>query len=311
MEWYRFFFAAQVLSVYKILKTDRINLIHAHWILPQGMAALLACKLAGIKIPVLCTSHGGDLYGLKAAFFTKLKRIVLNKSSAITVVSRAMKREVKKMGISSGKVRVVPMGVDLQKRFVPPVKKQRRNSILFVGRLVEKKGLEYLIKALPLIVAKHPLIKLDIVGEGPERKNCEEQATRLGLSGQVCFHGALRQEYLPDFYQNADIVVFPSIVADDGDQEGFGLVLVEAMGCGCAVVVTDLQAMEDIVSDGQTGMVILQKDSLELAEKIVGILDNPKRGREIGRKGREYVLKRYDWGVISNRYERFIKELFL
>ena len=123
-------------------------------------------------------------------------------------------------------------------------------ALLFVGRLVEKKGLRYLLKAMPEIIARFPQSHLTVVGDGPCRKELEKLSVHLGLRGRVDFLGALRNDELPHIYQQSGIIVFPSVVSDDGDREGFGLVLVEALGCGCAAVVTDLPAMMDIVADG-------------------------------------------------------------
>lgn len=301
-----FFFLAEILAIINFIRKGKVDLIHAHWLLPQGLAGLLACLISRRRIPVLCTSHGGDLYGLKGRLLERLKLFVLSKSSAITVVSQAMRNKVKRLGLSSDKVEVIPMGVELQRRFVPPDRKENRDSILFVGRLVKKKGLKYLINALPFILERHGATRLDIVGDGIERKNCEEQVKKLGLSEHVCFHGALRQELLPAFYNNADIVVFPSIIADDGDQEGFGLVLVEAMGCGCAVVITDLPAMQDIVIDGKTGFVVPQKTVSPLAEKIIFLLKNDAVREKLGYNARKYVEGKFDWEIIVQQYDNLI-----
>ena len=304
-----FFFIAEVLNIYKVIRKDKINLIHAHWILPQGLAALFACLVANRKIPVLCTSHGGDLYGLRGVLFSWLKKYVISQSSAFTVVSQAMRYKILSFGIQNRPIHVIPMGVDLKKRFVPysESKKNTFAQLLFVGRLVPKKGIEYLIAALPDIIKKYPGAILTIIGEGQERPLLEKQIEKLGIRKNVIFLGAIRNDKVFEFYQAADIVLFPSIIADDGDREGFGLVLVEALGCGCAVVVTDLPAMKDIIIDGHTGIVVPQKNSRKMAEKVVKILNNPELGRSLGKNGRKYVLERFDWDIIAMKYVKLIK----
>jgi glycosyltransferase involved in cell wall biosynthesis len=259
--------------------------------------------------PLLCTSHGADLYGLKGILFNRVKRFVLTHSSAVSVVSRAMRKEVIRLEKGYAKARVIPMGVDLQNQFVPLPEKPEKGSLLFVGRLVEKKGARYLIEAIPHILKKHPHIMLRIAGDGPEKPALRKQVSELRADDRVQFLGAVENSSLPALYQSSDVVIFPSVIADDGDQEGFGLVLVEALGCECAVVVTDLPAMQDIITDGKTGIVVPQKNVRELAEKVVYLLDNPSLGRSLGKRGRQYVLEKYDWESIVLQYVSLMESM--
>lgn len=302
-----FFLVAELFALIRLLRSRPIDLIHAHWLIPQGLVALLARLFIKPMPPLLCTSHGGDLYGLQGRFFRPLKCFVLNHASAVTVVSRAMGEEVGRYVGDDVRVRVIPMGVDLQHRFVPPDVREESASLLFVGRLVEKKGVGYLIDALPEILAKHPHVKLRIAGDGPEETPLRHRVSRLGLDGSVRFLGAVENNALPALYQSSDAVIFPSVIADDGDREGFGLVLVEALGCECAAVVTDLAAMQDIIADGKTGLVVPQKNAEALAEKVVYLLDNPSLARSLGKKGRQYVVERYDWDRIVRQHVALIE----
>jgi len=251
---------------------------------------------------IVCTSHGADLFSLKGSFFIWLKKLVFSNVSVSTVVSRAMYDYAIQIGADPVNLSIIPMGVDLKKRFVPRKKKKKGETLLFVGRLVEKKGLQYLIEALPIIQDYFPRATLHVVGDGPEKIELENQTRRLAVARYVRFYGALGQEKLPEYYQMADVVVFPSVIAKDGDQEGFGLVLVEALGCECPVVVTDLSAMQDIIENGKTGIVVPQKNVDVMAEKIIYLLNNPDIGRSLGEKGRDYVMKQYDWDHIVQQY---------
>lgn len=304
-----FFFIGELLALINCLRHHRFNLIHAHWLIPQGLAALLACRLIKSYPPLLCTSHGGDLFGLQGTLLNKLKRLILTHSTAVTVVSRAMLDEVSKIYANYKKVHVIPMGVDLQSRFVPSKKKKQNIPLLFVGRLVKKKGVRYLIDSLPLILEKHPQVCLLIAGDGPEKGNLNKLITKLGVGDHVRFLGAVKNKHLPALYQASDVVVFPSVIADDGDMEGFGLVLVEALGCECATVTTDLPAMQDIIINGKTGLVVPQKNIQELAEKINCLLDDQELRRSLGREGRRFVLKNYDWNIIAQQYSELIASM--
>ena len=252
---------------------------------------------------------GGDLYGLKGWLPTRLKKWIITNSKALTVVSWSMREEVKGLVADHEKIHVIPMGTDLKNRFIPPKTRQNKGSLLFIGRLVEKKGLCYLIDALPLILKKHPQASLRIAGDGPEKGNLQSQSKRLGINDHVHFLGAVKNKFLPALYQESNVVVFPSVIANDGDREGFGLVLVEALGCECATVVTDLPAMQDIIVDGKTGFVVPQKNVQKLAEKIVSLLDDPETGRWVGKEGRRFVVERYDWDEIARQYAALIESI--
>ena len=297
-----FFLAAQLLAVIHLLMRQPIQVIHAHWIFPQGMIALLARFLSGRPTRVVCTSHGGDLYGLKGRFFKETQRRVLLGSDRVTVVSRAMRFDLVNMGADPRKVCVIPMGVDLQYRFVPAATSACGDSLLFVGRLVEKKGLRHLFEAMPLILRQRPQAQLTVVGDGPSRQELENLSLELGLRECVEFRGGVRNVDLPTAYQRAGVVVFPSVIGNDGDREGFGLVLVEAMGCGCAAVVTDLPAMRDIVSDGKTGLVVSQKNSVQLAKAVVRLMGDSELRSAIAREGRRHVRENFDWARVSRQY---------
>lgn len=304
-----FFILTESFTLVRLLLRQKFNLIHAHWLVPHGLVALIAILFVKSSPPLLCTSHGGDFFGIRGNLFKKIKRFILSKSTAVTVVSRALRDEVIKIDPNHKKLHTIPMGVDLQNRFVPPSARTNKGTLLFVGRLVEKKGLRYLIDALPLILKRHPKVCLRIAGDGPEKNKLEKECTKLGVSDHVQFLGAVKNKHLPALYQTSDVVVFPSVIADDGDQEGFGLVLVEALGCECATLVTDLPAMRDIIINGKTGLVVPQKNIRQLAEKIIRLLDNPKLSRSLGEEGRRYVETRYDWNIITQQYANLIESI--
>ena len=304
-----FFLGAELISLARMLRGQKFDLIHAHWLIPQGLMAVLAARIARSDVPLVCTSHGADLFALRGAVWERVKKYVVASSSGLTVVSRAMRERLPAMSDSHDKVRIIPMGVDLERQFVPLPGKRRSKSLLFVGRLVEKKGLRYLIEAMPMVLDKHPEARLVIVGSGPEEAPMRRLAAALSLKEHIRFVGALENREIPALCQASELVVFPSVVARDGDQEGFGLVLVEAMGCECAVIATDLPAIRDIVVDGETGLIVPEKDPVALAQKIAYLFDNPHILSSLAINGRNFVLERYDWRKIAARYEAFFVEL--
>ena len=304
-----FFLLFQALVVRKLLRRFRFDLIHAHWIIPQGACAVLANRMHSTKLPILCTSHGGDLYGLSSRAMMWFKRRVLEKTHAVTTVSRAMREDLGSLGVGLEKVHVLPMGVDLLKRFVPPRKRKETKALLFVGRVVEKKGLRFLIEAMPQILSKHSHAKLRVAGDGQELSASKSLAKNIGVDDCIQFLGAVPNETLPGLYQTSDVVVFPSVVAAGGDKEGFGLVLVEALGCECALVATDLPATRDIIHDGVTALIVRQKDARQIADKVIHLFNDPALRANLGKKGRQYVVQRFDWAVITTRYADLIQSI--
>jgi glycosyltransferase involved in cell wall biosynthesis len=212
-----------------------------------------------------------------------------------------------KAGAPQEKVRVIPMGTDLTNMFCPGTVSRSPKQVLFVGRLVEKKGCQHLIEAWPNVIAKEAEAKLWIAGDGPERKRLEKLAEDLRVGESVRFLGSLPQASLPDLYRSSAVVVFPSVVGRGGDREGFGLVLVEALGCECAVVVSDLPAMRDIVQDGETGLMVRRGASEEIAEAILRLLKEPELCRRLAQKGRQYALGQFEWGKIAGNYKDLIE----
>ena len=299
-----FFFMGELLALIRLLRKYKFHLVHAHWLIPHGLVALLARLFIKSAPPLLCTSHGSDLFALQSNIYKILKRYIVSNSTAVTVVSNAMRKEVIKLKVGHEKVYVTPMGVDLQHLFIPPETRKNSGSLLFVGRLVENKGLRYLIDALPLILKKHPKVCLRIAGDGPEKDDLKSQCVSLGINDHVHFLGAVKNDLLPALYQTSNVVVFPSVIA-----EGFGLVPVEALGCECAAVVSDLPALRDVIIDEKTGIVVPQKNIQLLAEKVILLLNDYELARSLGREGRRFVLKHYDWSIIERKYVNLIESM--
>lgn len=303
-----FFFIAQILAIRKILKSHNILAIHAHWLIPQGASAVLA-KVGNTVIPLLCTSHGGDLYGLQHPVFRLIKRWIIRKCGMVTVVSQAMKEELFDIE-PLVKSRVIPMGTDLTSLFCPRPNMARKSAtLLFVGRLVEKKGVRYLIDAFSLVLHRHPDAVLLIVGSGPEETALRHHSKDIDILNNTHFLGAINHRKLPDLYRQATMTIVPSIITSSGDQEGLGLVIVEALGCQCPVIASDLPAIHDVIEDGKTGLLVPPGNSEQLADAINNLLENPQQRTALARTGRTNLKERFDWENITERYSRLLKAL--
>jgi glycosyltransferase involved in cell wall biosynthesis len=301
-----FFLIGQWWALLKLLRQQRFDIIHAHWIFPQALIALLARLCVTQKPAILCTSHGGDLFALRGTLWRWVKTWVLNKVDAISVVSTPMREALAALAVNLDKVAVIPMGVDLHHLFVPPPQAPITPQVLFVGRLVAKKGVSYLLDAFAAISTEFPQLSLKIVGDGPLRASLHAQAQSLGIAARTEFCPPRPNHELPQIYHQASLVVFPSVIADNGDQEGFGLVLVEALGCACATITTDLPAMRDIIRDRESTLVVAQKDAHALAAAMRILLRDEDLRLHLGQCGRQAVLSRYDWEIIVARYHTLL-----
>lgn len=299
------FIVSQLVVLLRLSAREQPDLVHAHWLIPQGMVAVAAGLLSRRPPRLICTAHGSDLFGLQGRLFSVLKYIVMRRSDSVTVVSEAMKRYAVSLGAEPDKISVISMGVDMANTFTPTAQEARHdNELLFVGKLTAQKGIESLIRAMPQIVKNHPDTILSIVGKGPDENTLRALTGTLEMAQNVNFLGAIANEKLPELYRRATVLVFPSIT-----EEGFGLVCVEAMACECPVIAADLSAVREIVLNGETGLLFRPSDSDGLASKILTLLADPVSRQNMGRAGRDFVSRRFDWKITAQRYDDLLNGL--
>jgi glycosyltransferase involved in cell wall biosynthesis len=301
------FLLSQLRSAFRLTKKYQVALVHAHWVIPQGLVAAVL-RLFRPSIPLVLTSHGGDVYGLNGRLLHSLKRIVYKAGDVITVVSNAMASDLRDfLGVAD--VRVAPMGVDLLGRFVALTPLHQRGDVVFVGRLVEKKGVNVLLDAFALLGERFPRLRLTIIGEGPARASLESQASTLGVEGATRFVGAVPNTEIPKLLNQHAIAVVPSVIAASGDQEGLGLVAIEAMGCGCALLAADLPALRDVVDHGRNGLLFEVGNAKALAECLLLVLENEELRIRLANTGRSSVLQKFDWEQSAEKYRKIFADL--
>jgi glycosyltransferase involved in cell wall biosynthesis len=309
-----FFLLFQMVALHKIIKKEQIGVVNAHWIIPQGLVAVVYKNFIDRNVRVLLTVHGGDAYGMQSGLGNCLKRYVINYVDKIAVVSKALKDEVLKYVRKDKSVVVCPMGVDVDKfhpdRYDASLKASIRIEgpfLLFVGRLAEKKGVKYLISAIPEVLKAYPGAKLVIIGDGPLRKSLEQLVVDTGLAGHVVFLGGMAQEILPKYFATADIFIGPSVTARGGDREGYGLVFAEAMSSGTCVLATNIPAIADIVRDQETGFIVPEKSPESIATAILYILRDHKMAEKVKKNGRASILLKASWSVVTSRYTQLLQ----
>jgi phosphatidylinositol alpha-1,6-mannosyltransferase len=296
----------ELIAAFRLARTTRPDVIHAHWFVPQGIVAVLVGRI--LKIPVVITAHGGDVYGLRGRLLDALRRALASRCEAVTVVSRDMATKLPEATSRRGEPpRVMPMGVDTRRFSAGPERGGNSDqTVLFVGRLAKKKGVEHLIRAFPDVLARHPDARLVVVGDGPCRGELETLSSQLGLANRVRFAGAQPPAALPRFYGGSRLFVGPSVVTRTGDTEAFGLVFVEAMAADCPVVGTSVGGIPDVVIHGRTGLLVEPESPAALAAAINRLLDSPADAEKMGAIARRWVRRKFDWRQVAQGYANLL-----
>ena len=303
------FVLGQAWVAWRLMRRERVDVIHAHWLIPQGLIAALLPWLSGRRVSYVVTSHGADLYALKGRLLDGIKRFVARRAAAATVVSSAMRERLAALGVPAAHIHVLPMGVDLSERFTPdPSVPRSQHEILFVGRLVEKKGLRHLIAALPQVLEGVPDAFLTIVGFGPEEAALRQQVHTLGLQAKVHFLGAVAQTRLPALYRRAALFVAPFVQAESGDQEGLPVALMEAVACGCPVVAGDVAGIEDLLGRMKPYICVDARNAEMLASCICSRLIDSSTAGLHAQAVLEEASRRVDWNRIAAGYARLIAQ---
>jgi glycosyltransferase involved in cell wall biosynthesis len=298
------FLAAQWRALVRVLRSESWDVLHAHWTLPQGIVGASAMAFhRGRKPRLIITAHGSDVLRLRGWFWDALNRHALSAADAVTVVGPELEDRVLGLGVPREHLCHLPMGVDVANRFLPGTPHESPGArILFVGRLVPEKGADLAIRALPAVLESYPDAQLEIVGDGPERGRLENSAKLLNVSARVSFVGALPADALPPKYRAATLCVVPS------RSEGFGLVAIEAMACGCPVVVSDLPSLKKTAMDGDAAVVVPSENAMALAVAIVRLLDDRPRMALLATRGR-IRAESYAWNATANGYAELIDRL--
>ncbi|RLA45378.1 MAG: glycosyltransferase family 4 protein, partial [Gammaproteobacteria bacterium] len=193
--------------------------------------------------------------------------------------------------------------------FYPPLEGVNRQGLLFVGRLVDKKGIEYLIESMPQVLDQHPDETLTIIGDGPLKQGLLDLCQTIGIEKRVNFLGSLVNLEIPAYLQASAITIFPSVVTDSGDQEGTPVAVMEALACECATIVSDYPGARDIIKDRENGLLVAQKSPGQIAEKINFLLENREIRQRLGKEGRLSVQQNYDWRVVSEKFISLFQKL--
>ena len=303
-----FFMLGMIKKTIGIVKKYDIDVINVHWAIPSGFIATITKRFHGK--PVVITLYGAELWPAIRKNSKLMKwsiKYALNNADKVVGISDATCNTGKE--ISGRKdIEILPDGIDTE-TFNPRVdgneiRKKYGMFIFSSGRMVERKGFIYLIRAMPYILEKFPKIKLIIGGDGPEREKLENEVKKLNIKNSVILPGFIPDNDFPKYMKACDVFVLPSIIDRRGDTEGSATILLEAMACGTPGVGTKVGGVPYAIKNGKGGFLVEQKKPKQLAEKIIILLKDEKLRKEMGKVGRRYVEEKFSWEKIAERYKR-------
>jgi glycosyltransferase involved in cell wall biosynthesis len=274
------------------IKDVKAKLIHAHF----GIDGVLALPLARkTGLPLIVTFHGYDITandcskyvpGWNYQTYARGRRILFKEAKLLIAVSKFIRSQLIAKGCPEEKVIVHYIGIDTDK-FKPDPRVNRKPVVLFVGRLVEKKGCEYLIRAIAQVQSVMPEVELVIIGDGLLRRELEELAAKL--LRRYRFLGAQPPEVVKNWMNQSRLLAVPSVTATTGDTEGAPMVVLEAQAMGLPVVGSIHAGIPELVLEGETALLARERDWKTLAEHIVHLVKDDNFWQKLSQKGQERV----------------------
>ena len=278
------------------------DLIHAHYG-SNGLIGVIL-KEAGVFRGKLITSfHGYDFSKLINERGSETYKELFRIGDLFTANTNFTKGKLIELGCSKSKIVMLPVGMDInffnfRERYL---RDRSLVKLLTIARMVEKKGLEYAIKAVSRVAQKYSNIEYNIIGDGILRSRLENLIKGLGISDKINLLGWKTQEELKSLLQEAHIFILTSVTAGDGDMEGQGLVLQEAQAVGLPVLSTLHNGIPEGVIDGKSGFLVPERDVDALVKKLEYLIEHPELWPEMGRYGRKFVEERYDIQKLNQR----------
>ncbi len=291
----------------------QFDVLHAHWVLPNAPAAALVAQRR--RLPLVISMHGSDVFmAEKNRAFGAAARWCFDRAAQLTACSDELMQRALALGADENKTEWIPYGADAKAFQVHPADAQRVRAqlrlqdddvlILAVGRLVYKKGFEFLIAAMPRVLERAPRARLVIVGYGDLRAELETQARALGLNGCVTFAGRVAREQIPAYFGAADIVSVPSVRDDAGNVDGLPNVLLEGMAAGKALVASAIAGFPDVIEHNVSGVLTPEKNPVALADALTRLAGDARLREQLGGAARAQVHENLNWENVARKFIR-------
>ena len=300
----------------KIIRGQRITTAAFGAAAPLGLLSA-GMKRAGVERTVALT-HGHEVWWAKVFPFNLLLRRIGSTVDVLTFLgdfTRAAISKALSQQAQSAMVKIAP-GIDVD-HFLPTDASELRKSlglsdkkvIVSVGRLVHRKGQDYLIEAMPKILEQVPQAHLLLVGEGPYREHLEKLAKKHKIESSLTFIGRIQYKELPTYICVGDIFAMPSRSRLLGlEVEGLGIVYLEASSCGLPVLAGNSGGAPDAVIQNKTGLVVSGTDTQEIANAAVELLMNVDSSKKMGLLGRQWIIEKWRWDIWSEEFEELLNK---
>jgi glycosyltransferase involved in cell wall biosynthesis len=293
-------------AIHGQLRQRRFDLVHAHWIVPNGVAAAAACG----GTPLAIGLHGSEVFLAEKRGVRRLVRWTLSRSCLLTGCSPELVDRVRTLGFPVERSRVIPYGVDVAAFSPAPERRsvwRRRLGIpdgspllLGVGRMATKKGFQVLIEILPVLLREFPDLRVVLAGGGDLLDRFREAARPW--PDRVYFPGPVLRDALPDLFRAADLFVLPAVHDARGNVDGLPNVILEAMASGLPVVASGISGIPLAVEDGATGLLVPEGDREALLGALRRLLADPAAARAMGERGRRKAETELTWDTVAARY---------
>ena len=284
----------------------KVDFIQAYFAVPAGFVAWIISYLR--NIPYAVYFGGSDIpnanpsrYKKIYPFITPLLKAIWRRAAFRTVCSDDLVT-LGQAADPSSEFLMIPNGVETE-RFSPIERPANAKvKILFIGRLIPRKGFQRVVKALPRVraLARVPF-EVEVVGTGAAQEDLDSLAAELGVSDLIHYAGTVPYEKLHESYQYADIFVLTSL------SEGMPSVILEAMGCGLPIIASDVGGNNEIVKEGENGFLITGEDTETIAQRLASLINDEKLRKGMGTKSRE-ISRHYDWRQIMAQYDQLYRQ---
>jgi glycosyltransferase involved in cell wall biosynthesis len=304
-------FVSALRSLFSLTALEPFDVIHAHWVLPNAPMAAVAASRRGL--PLVISLHGSDVFvAEKWKPLGALSHWCFDQADAITACSDNLTARALALGADEEKTELIPYGADL-KAFHADAESVRRVRarlkvsgdelmILGVGRLVYKKGFDYLVQAFDEVRHVAPNARLVLAGDGDLRGELENRAMELGLASSVTFAGMVPRQEIAAYFAASDIVAVPSVRDEAGNVDGLPNVALEAMAAGKPLVATRVAGLPQVVRDGVNGLLVEEKSPPELAEAILRLIRDAGLRQTYGTAGRVRVREALNWDNVARKF---------
>ncbi len=303
------------LTLLRLCREKSFDLVNSHWVVPNSPLCLLASKRTGV--PIVTTLHGSDMYLSKKSLLAALAaRASFVRSAAVTACSEEFKHDAIALGAAPDSVHVIPWGVHASIFKDGDGDSWRRTLnisndapvVLGVGRVVEKKGFEYLVRAAPDILKSVPDAVFVIAGDGEQLRYLRELTKDLGIEPSFRFPGLIPWTEMPNILSMCDVFVAPSIHDASGNVDGLPTVVLEAMAAGKPVVATKVAGLPLVVRNGRNGLLVEERDSQGLSEAILSVLQDSGLRKAMSAESLHMTENELTWRNTALRFQDVFSE---